>query len=46
MRVTEVIRGNRIYLEILPDEPESSAPAAEQPSATTVAELVPDSYQR
>lgn len=46
MRITEVIRGNRIYLEILPDEVESGAPASEQPPTTTVTDLVPDSYQR
>lgn len=46
MRITEVIRGNRIYLEILPDEVESGTPTTEQPPLTTVVELVPDSYQR
>ncbi|MBI4869889.1 MAG: hypothetical protein HY816_23355 [Candidatus Wallbacteria bacterium] len=48
MKTIEVVIGDRITLEILPDELEPASEADDEPAGTrvTIVDLVPDIYER
>ncbi|MBI2944809.1 MAG: hypothetical protein HYY25_11465 [Candidatus Wallbacteria bacterium] len=48
MKTIEVVIGDRITLEILPDELEPASEADDEPvgSRVTIVDLVPDIYER